>query len=76
MFARLAATSFWTTGRWAMIVTSSRAAAVRYKKGFDAYIEKHPQHRAFKGQAGARAGFEKCRRQYLVFQRMAGRKPA
>lgn len=31
----------------AMIVTSSRAAAVRYKKGFDAYIEKHPQHRAY-----------------------------
>lgn len=30
----------------AMIVTSSRAAAVRYKKGFDAYTEKHPQHRA------------------------------
>lgn len=29
----------------AMIVTSSRAAAVRYKKGFDAYIEKHAQHR-------------------------------
>lgn len=29
----------------AMIVTSSRAAAVRYKKSFDAYIEKHPQHR-------------------------------
>ena len=31
----------------AMIVTSSRAAAVRYKRGFDAYIEKHPQHRTF-----------------------------
>jgi len=31
----------------AMIVTPSRAAAVRYKKGFDAYIETHPQHRAF-----------------------------
>jgi type I restriction enzyme R subunit len=31
----------------AMIVTSSRAAAVRYKKAFDVYIEKHPQHRAF-----------------------------
>ena len=28
----------------AMVVTSSRAAAVRYKKGFDAYIEKHPEH--------------------------------
>src|SRR6185312_2828055 len=28
----------------AMIVTSSRAAAVRYKKAFDAYIEKSPQH--------------------------------
>jgi type I restriction enzyme R subunit len=31
----------------AMIVTSSRAAAVRYKKAFDVYIEKHHQHRAF-----------------------------
>lgn len=31
----------------AMIVTSSRAAAVRYKRGFDAYVEKHPKHRAF-----------------------------
>ena len=31
----------------AMIVTSSRAAAVRYKRGFDDYIEKHPKHRAF-----------------------------
>lgn len=28
----------------AMIVTSSRAAAVRYKKSFDAYIEQHPQY--------------------------------
>lgn len=28
----------------AMVVTSSRAAAVRYKKGFDAYIAKHPEH--------------------------------
>ena len=28
----------------AMVVTSSRAAAVRYKKGFDRYIEKHPEH--------------------------------
>lgn len=28
----------------AMVVTSSRAAAVRYKKGFDKYIEKHPQY--------------------------------
>ena len=28
----------------AMVVTSSRAAAVRYKKGFDAYIMKHPEH--------------------------------
>lgn len=28
----------------AMVVTSSRAAAVRYKKGFDAYIEQHPQY--------------------------------
>lgn len=31
----------------AMIVTSSRASAVRYKRAFDAYIEAHPQHRAF-----------------------------
>lgn len=31
----------------AMIVTSSRAAAVRYKRGFDAYIERNPQHRSF-----------------------------
>lgn len=28
----------------AMVVTSSRAAAVRYKLGFDAYIAEHPQH--------------------------------
>lgn len=28
----------------AMVVTSSRAAAVRYKIGFDRYIEKHPEH--------------------------------
>ena len=28
----------------AMVVTSSRAAAVRYKKGFDKYIEKHPEY--------------------------------
>jgi type I restriction enzyme R subunit len=28
----------------AMVVTSSRAAAVRYKKGFDRYIERHPEH--------------------------------
>ena len=28
----------------AMVVTSSRAAAVRYKKAFDAFIEKHPQY--------------------------------
>ncbi|WP_293002431.1 DEAD/DEAH box helicase family protein [Nevskia sp.] len=28
----------------AMVVTSSRAAAVRYKKGFDSYIAKHPEH--------------------------------
>ena len=28
----------------AMVVTSSRAAAIRYKKGFDRYIEKHPQY--------------------------------
>ncbi len=32
----------------AMIVTSSRAAAVRYKRGFDDYIKRHPQHRAFR----------------------------
>jgi len=31
----------------AMIVTSSRAAAVRYKRAFDTYIEAHPQHKAF-----------------------------
>ena len=31
----------------AMIVTSSRASAVRYKKAFDAYIEANPQHKAF-----------------------------
>lgn len=31
----------------AMIVTSSRASAVRYKKAFDGYIEAHPQHKAF-----------------------------
>lgn len=28
----------------AMVVTSSRAAAVRYKKAFDAFIEKHPEY--------------------------------
>lgn len=28
----------------AMVVTSSRAAAIRYKKGFDAYIGKHPEY--------------------------------
>jgi type I restriction enzyme R subunit len=28
----------------AMVVTSSRAAAVRYKKGFDKYIETHPEY--------------------------------
>ncbi|MBD8696755.1 DEAD/DEAH box helicase family protein [Stenotrophomonas sp. CFBP 13718] len=32
----------------AMIVTSSRAAAVRYKRAFDAYIEDNPQHKAYK----------------------------
>jgi type I restriction enzyme R subunit len=31
----------------AMIVTSSRAAAVRYKRAFDAYIKDHPEHQAF-----------------------------
>ena len=31
----------------AMVVTSSRAAAVRYKRAFDAYIETHSQHQAF-----------------------------
>ncbi len=31
----------------AMIVTSSRAAAVRYKRAFDAYIKDHPQHKAY-----------------------------
>jgi type I restriction enzyme R subunit len=29
----------------AMVVTSSRAAAVRYKKAFDVYITAHPEHR-------------------------------
>lgn len=29
----------------AMVVTSSRAAAVRYKKAFDAFIEDHPEYR-------------------------------
>ena len=28
----------------AMVVTSSRAAVIRYKKAFDAYIAKHPEH--------------------------------
>lgn len=28
----------------AMVVTSSRAAAVRYKTGFDRYVAKHPEH--------------------------------
>lgn len=28
----------------AMVVTSSRAAAIRYKKGFDKYIENHPEY--------------------------------
>lgn len=28
----------------AMVVTSSRAAAVRYKQGFDTYVAKHPEH--------------------------------
>jgi type I restriction enzyme R subunit len=28
----------------AMVVASSRAAAIRYKKGFDAYIAKHPEY--------------------------------
>ncbi len=32
----------------AMVVTSSRAAAVRYKKGFDKYIEKHPEYAAIR----------------------------
>ena len=31
----------------AMIVTSSRAAAVRYKRAIDAYIAANPQHKAF-----------------------------
>jgi len=40
----------------AMVVTSSRAAAVRYKTGFDSFIEKNPQYKdiktivAFSGQ--------------------------
>ena len=28
----------------AMVVTSSRAAVIRYKKGFDKYIAEHPEH--------------------------------
>lgn len=32
----------------AMVVTSSRAAAVRYKKGFDRYIAKHPEYAAIR----------------------------
>lgn len=32
----------------AMIVTSSRASAVRYKKAFDAYIQACPQHKAYR----------------------------
>ena len=32
----------------AMVVTSSRAAAIRYKKGFDAYIAKHPEYSAIR----------------------------
>lgn len=32
----------------AMIVTSSRAAAIRYKKAFDAYITHHPEHEAYR----------------------------
>ena len=31
----------------AMIVTSSRASAVRYKRAIDAYIKEHPEHTAF-----------------------------
>jgi len=31
----------------AMIVTSSRASAVRYKRAFDAYIQDHPEHRSY-----------------------------
>ncbi|MFL6587821.1 MAG: type I restriction endonuclease subunit R [Luteimonas sp.] len=31
----------------AMIVTSSRASAVRYKRAFDTYIEANPQHKAY-----------------------------
>jgi type I restriction enzyme, R subunit len=32
----------------AMIVTSSRVAAVRYKRAIDAYIDANPQHKAFR----------------------------
>lgn len=32
----------------AMVVTSSRPAAVRYKKGFDAYLKKHPEHKGIR----------------------------
>lgn len=45
----------------AMIVTSSRAAAVRYKKAFDAYIEANPQHQAYQALvafSGALSGRE------------------
>ncbi len=44
----------------AMVVTSSRPAVVRYKKAFDAYIEKHPEHAgirclvAFSGKVAAK----------------------
>lgn len=45
----------------AMVVTSSRPAAVRYKKAFDRYIEQHPQHakvRALVAFSGSLTGEE------------------
>jgi type I restriction enzyme R subunit len=45
----------------AMIVTSSRAAAVRYKLAFDAYVKAHPQHaelRALVAFSGSLTGKE------------------
>ena len=44
-----------------MIVTSSRASAVRYKRAFDAYIAAHPQHKAYQALvafSGALSGKE------------------
>jgi type I restriction enzyme R subunit len=46
-FAANVAPLLGTTAK-AMVVTSSRAAAVRYKKAIDAYIDANPQHKAFR----------------------------